>query len=68
MPNNLKQLDAFQVLRSAYDPVDNRIRVDAVLSATIGAIDVNIDHTEDSVRLGNGASFFTSTTIASDIG
>ena len=68
MANNLKQLDAFQVIRSAYDPVENRLRVDAQLSGSIGEIDVNIDHTEDSIRLGDGTNFLTSTTSGSDVG
>ena len=68
MANNLKQLDANQVIRSAYDPVENRLRVDAQISGSIGEIDVNIDHTEDSVRLGDGTNFLTSTSVASDVG
>jgi len=31
-------------------------------------IDVDLVHTEDSVRLGDGTSFFTSTTVGADIG
>lgn len=32
------------------------------------SLEVDLDHTEDSVRLGNGVAFFTSTTIGGDIG
>ena len=32
------------------------------------AIEVDLDHTEDSVRLGNGTDFFTSTTVNTSIG
>lgn len=68
MANNLKQLDAAQVLRSAYDPNTNRLRTDASVSAVIGAVEVIVDHTNDSIRLGDGTSFLTSTTVGSDIG
>ena len=32
------------------------------------SIEVDLDHTEDSVRLGNGTDFLTSTTVGGDIG
>lgn len=32
------------------------------------SIEVDLDHTEDSVRLGNGTDFLTSTTVGADIG
>jgi len=32
------------------------------------SISVDLDHTEDSVRLGDGTSFFTSTTVGADLG
>lgn len=87
------KLDASQVIRRAYDDAENRIRVDAEVTATIGTVDVildaasdnvaiadpdgnfleinpdgsintnvNISHTDDSIRLGNGTDFITSTT------
>lgn len=31
-------------------------------------IEVDLDHTEDSVRLGDGTDFFTSTTVGADVG
>ena len=68
MANNLKQLDANQVLRSAYDPVTNRLRTDATVETTIGTVEVIIDHENDSIKLGDGTDLFTSTTVGSDIG
>jgi len=68
MANNLKQLDANQVLRSAYDPVTNRLRTDSVLSGSIGAIEVIIEHTNDSIRLGDGTTLFTGTTVGAKTG
>lgn len=32
------------------------------------SLEVDLDHTEDSVRLGDGTSFYTSTTVGADIG
>lgn len=92
-PLNTK-LDSEQVLKRSYDETKNRIRVDAEVTATIGAVDVIIDaasgdnikisdgvdillinadgsintnvsvsHTDDSIRLGDGTSLITSTTI-----
>lgn len=61
-------LDANQVLQHAFDESECRLRVDAQFSAGGGAIDVNIDHTNDSIRLGDGTNFLTSTTIGPDVG
>jgi hypothetical protein len=66
--NFLSPLDFTQVLRSAYDDAKNRIRVDAEFSATIGTIEVIIDHTNDSIRLGDGTDLVTTTTVGSDVG
>jgi len=70
MPNNLKGYDAFQVLRSVFDVDKNCLRVCVVDGTTGGGpgFEVIIDHTNDSIRLGNGSSFLTSTTVGPDIG
>lgn len=68
MANNLKQLDANQVLRSAYEVTTNRLRVDASISGSIGSIEVIIDHTNDSIRLGDGTTLFTGTTVSGKTG
>lgn len=39
----VSKLDAPQIIRQAYDETNNRIRVDAAVSATIGTLDVIID-------------------------
>lgn len=69
MANNLKGYDAFQVLRSVFDVDKNCLRVCVVDGSpgSGGGIEVIINHTEDSIRLGNGTSFFTSTTENGDI-
>jgi len=70
MANNLKQLDGFQVLKSVYSPSTNCLRVCVVEGSTGGGsgFEVIITHIDDSIRLGDGTNFFTSSTIASKIG
>ena len=65
MSNNLKNLDANQVLRSVYDVDLNTLRVSIVdgSSGGGGSLEVVISHLNDSIRLGNGTSFITTTTI-----
>lgn len=62
MANNLKYLDADQVIRSVYDIDNNRLRTDATLSASIGAIEVIIDHANDSIKIGDGTRLVDVTT------
>jgi hypothetical protein len=60
---SVTDLDANQVLKYSYDEAKQRIRVDADLSVTGPTdLEVAIVHTEDSVRLGDGTNFITSTT------
>jgi len=47
-------------------PIDASNPLDVNITNTLG-IDVDLDHTEDSVRLGDGTSFFTSTSENGDI-
>jgi len=70
MANNLKGLDFPQVIRSVYDVDKNCLRVCVVDTSggPGGGIEVAIHHTEDSVRLGNGTDFITSTTLSGKIG
>lgn len=56
MAVDLKLIDADQVIRSVFDKDLNRLRVDAVVSATIGDLEVALSHTEDSVRIGDGTN------------
>lgn len=48
MANNLKDLDANQVIKSIYEEAENRIRVNAAFS---GTIEVNLDESTDSVQI-----------------
>lgn len=48
MANYLKDLDADQVIRSVYDDIENRLRVDAAFT---GTLEVNLNNTSDSVQI-----------------
>jgi hypothetical protein len=55
-PLNTK-LDASQVIRRAYDEPNNRLRVDAQVSATIGTVDVVIDAASgDNIKISDGVN------------
>lgn len=49
-------LDYSQVLQNVYDEGENRLRVDADITAVIpGGIQVNINDTDDSIKIGDGS-------------
>lgn len=50
------KLDADQVLKGAYDEANRRIRVDSTLSLDGGDLNLQLSHTEDSIRIGNGVT------------
>ena len=55
-PLNTK-LDADQVIRRSYDEPNNRLRVDAQVSATIGSVDVIIDAASgDNIAISDGTN------------
>lgn len=60
-------LDGNQVLQHAFDEATQTLRTNATLSIGSG-IAVIIDHTNDSIRLGDGTDFITSTTVGADVG
>jgi len=70
MANNLKSLDAFQVLRSVYDVDKNCLRVCVVEGTTGGGggFEVIISHTDDSIRLGDGSQLVTATLDGGKVG
>lgn len=65
MAVNLKKYDFPQVLRSVFDDDANTLRVSIIAGGGGGGggLEVIITHTEDSIRLGDGANFFTSTAV-----
>lgn len=69
MANNLKGYDFPQVLRSVFDVDKNCLRVCIVDGASGGGpIEVIIDHTTDSIRLGDGTNLITATVDGSKVG
>ena len=70
MANNLSSLDANQVIRNVHDEDSNSLRVSVVNDSgdpDMG-VEVVISHTDDSIRLGDGTSLVTSTTVGADVG
>ena len=48
-------LDSGQIIKRAFDESEDRIRVDAEVTATIGSVEVVISDTEDSIKIGDGS-------------
>lgn len=67
MANNLTKFDADQVIRSVYDEDSNSLNTNATIDAG-GGIEVIINHEDDSIRLGDGTNFLTSTTVGPKVG
>jgi hypothetical protein len=61
------KLDARQIIMHAYDDANNWIRVGAELVPG-GSSEVIIDHSDDSIRIGDGTILFTGTTVGADTG
>ena len=59
--------DGNQVLQHSFEESTGRIRVDATLSPG-GPTEVIISHLDDSIRLGDGTNFLSSTTVGGKIG
>lgn len=64
---NISRLDAAQIADRVFDPLNDRIRVDANVTAS-GATEVIITHTNDSIRLGDGTDLVTTTAVGPDVG
>lgn len=61
---SISQLDPGQIIKRIYDQADDRIRVDAQVTAIIaGAQEVVITQDDDSIAIGDGSDLFTGTTI-----
>lgn len=61
-------LDWSQIIQRVFDESNGLVRVNAVLSAPVGGIEVLIDQTTDSIAIGDGTSLYTGTTIGSKHG
>lgn len=45
-----------QIFKSVWDQTENRIRVDAEVTAVIGVLEVELDQANDSVAIGDGTN------------
>lgn len=61
-------LDSSQVIQHAYDETTQSLRTTATATIIGGDLTVDTSHTEDSMRLGDGTNFFTSTTFGGKVG
>lgn len=62
-------LDQQQVIQAVYDEALNRLRVDIGANITLGGdLEVFISHTDDSIRIGDGTSLVTTTTVGPKVG
>lgn len=68
MPPPASLLDGSQVLQHSFDDATGTLRTTATATIIGGDMKVEISHTEDSIRLGDGTNFLTSTTIGGDVG
>lgn len=62
------KLDQHQIFQHAFDEVNQRLRTDATLNIGGGGVEVMVSHLNDSIRLGDGTDFLTTTTVGSDVG
>lgn len=65
---NPSLLDPGQIIKRSFDGANDRIRVDAAVSMTVGDQEVVITHEDDSIRLGDGVDLVTTTTVGPDVG
>ena len=57
-------LSASQVLQQSFDETKDRLRVDATATIESGTFNIILTHQEDSIRLGDGTNFITSTAVS----
>jgi len=67
MPPPATLLDGSQVLQHAFEESTGRIRTTSTTTVVGGDMEVDITHTEDSVRLGDGTNLTTATVDGSDV-
>lgn len=63
------KLDSNQVLPAAFDDATGKLRVDAQVTSNIaGPVEIIIDQTSDSIRLGDGTKLVTATAVGPQTG
>lgn len=65
---NRTLLDSNQIFQRSFDEDTDRLRVDAEVTATLGAVECIITQTSDSIAIGDGTDLYTGTTIGSNHG
>lgn len=63
----MSNLDQQQIIQQVYDESENRLRVDAQISTSIitpPGLEVSIDDTDDSIKIGNGSGTYAQVTGA----
>jgi hypothetical protein len=60
-------LDSTQVIQHAYDESTQSLRTTATATIIGGDLTVDTSHTEDSMRLGDGTNFLTSTSFGGKV-
>jgi hypothetical protein len=68
MPPSPSLLDFTQILQRVFDEANGRLRTDAQATVVAGSLEVIISHTDDSIRLGDGTSLITATTVGPKVG
>lgn len=61
-------LDSSQVIQYVYDESTQSLRTTATATIVGGDLTVDTSHLEDSMRLGDGTNFLTSTTVGPKVG
>jgi hypothetical protein len=67
LPQNpsISHLNSENILQRAFEESDDRLRVDAEITAVIsGPQEVSIDQQDDSIAIGDGSVLFTGTTVS----
>jgi len=65
---NNSKLDFQQIIKAVFDSDKHRLRTDGIVSFEGGEQEIIISHLDDSIRLGDGTNFLTSTNIGADYG
>src|SRR5690242_13601108 len=64
----LPKIDWANVLRSVYDPSSSSIRTNAQVTIPSGSIELAIDASTDNIRIGDGVSLNTLSSIGDRVG
>jgi hypothetical protein len=61
MPAPYTQLDQNQILQRSFDEAEDRLRVEAEVTAVLGTVECIITQESDSISIGDGTTLFTGT-------